>query len=438
MIGDLFIMEIKKTIELLESDRIKTLFSKVYGSNAKTISSQITRYKDLIAHYKEEFEEADIEMFSSPGRTEIGGNHTDHNHGKVLTASINLDCIGIACKNEKNLIHIKDITYNENFIIDANKLNKIEGEKGAIALVKGILNGFKEFGYNIGGFNACITSDVISAAGVSSSASFEMLICSIINLFFNDGNIDKVTCARIGQYAENKYWDKQSGLLDQMACAFGGMISIDFKDPKKPVIENIEFDFDKENYDLIIVNTGKNHADLSDEYSSIPIEMKSVANYFNKQFLREISKEDILNNIDSLREKVGDRPILRALHFFEENNRVDEQVKALKNGNFQMFLNLIIESGDSSWKWLQNCYSISNYEEQSISIALALTNLYLKKNKKAAYRIHGGGFAGVIMTLIPHETANGYIEFMKKHIGDDAVYNMNIRKYGAEHLNELI
>ncbi len=235
-------------------------------------------------------------------------------------------------------------------------------------LTKGLLKGFIDAGYKVGGFDAYITSNVISAAGVSSSASYEMLLCAMLNTFFNEGKMDTVAYAHVGKYAENHYWDKASGLLDQMACAVGGLITIDFKDPAAPAVEKIDFDFAQAGHSLIIVQTGKGHADLSADYSSIPEEMKKVAAYFGKSVLAEVSEGALLENLAAVREQAGDRSVMRALHFFEENKKVDKEVAALKEGRFEDFLSLITASGNSSWKWLQNCYTNSSYQEQGISV----------------------------------------------------------------------
>ena len=439
-------MNLQNVIGWLETENTRALFTKIYGEEARC-ETQRERYKNLLQVYGAQFGDGEISLFSSPGRAEIGGNHTDHNHGRVLTASIDLDCIGVAAKTDDGVVRVFDITYQENFSVRLDEIEKRAGETGAIALIRGVLSGFLQFGHQIGGFNVCVTSDVISAAGVSSSASFEMLICTILNTFYNDGAVDKITYARIGRYAENTYWEKQSGLMDQMGCAVGGMIAIDFADPAKPIVERVDFDFPKQAYSLMIVNTGKSHADLNVEYSAVPLEMKAVAQFFGKSVCREISMEDVLERLPVLREAVGDRAVLRAMHFMEENQRVKQQVQALQRGEFDAFLRMVTESGNASWKWLQNCYSTADFREQGVSVALALTEIFLRQhgahdghqendtcrqNKRSgACRVHGGGFAGVIMTLIPDDLTDAYAAYMQKHIGDEQVYKMRIREYGA-------
>lgn len=429
-------MNAKETIQALGQEKAGKLMADLYGS-LKTAENR-TRYEKLVDQYVKTFGDGDLKLFSSPGRTEISGNHTDHNHGKVLAGSINLDCAGVAAKNNSDQIRIVSETYNQDFTIDLNQLEVSPKAAGTIDLVKGMLKGFTEFGYQIGGFNAYITSNVISAAGVSSSAAFEMLICSMLNTFFNEGKMDTVAYAHIGKYAENHYWNKASGLLDQMACAVGGLISIDFVNPAEPAVEKIDFDFASQNHSLIIVQTGKGHADLSADYSSVPNEMKKVAQYFGKEVLAELTEDQVIENFQAVREYAGDRSVLRALHFFEENKRVEAMVTALKAGDFDSFLTNITASGNSSWKWLQNCYTNSDYQEQGISVALALTELFIEKKKKGACRIHGGGFAGVIMAMLPNEIVDEYVAYMEKALGEGCAYRMSIRPYGAICVNDAV
>ena len=422
-------MKVCDTIQMLESEKSRKLMTALYGEAA--VDANIERYQNLVKSFQKKFAEEDVTLFSSPGRTEISGNHTDHNHGKVLAGSINLDCVGVAAKNNSSKVHIISETFNQSFIIDLNDLSPSDKKAGTIDLVEGLLQGFKESGYEVGGFNAYITSNVISAAGVSSSASFEMLLCSILNTFFNEGRMDTVAYAHIGKYSENVYWDKASGLLDQMACAVGGLITIDFLEPASPVVEKIDFDFSSQNHSLIIVNTGKGHADLSADYSSVPIEMKKVAEFFGKEVCAEITEEEVIGHLAEVREYAGDRSVLRALHFFEENKRVEAEVKALKEGRFSDFLNNITASGNSSWKWLQNCFTNSAYQEQGITVALALTELFIAGKQRGACRVHGGGFAGVIMAMLPNDLVEEYVAYIEKALGEGNAYRMSIRPYGA-------
>ena len=423
-------------LKMLDLTSTHELMEKLYGKNE--VESNVARYKDLVAKFEKEFGDKDMLIFTSPGRTEISGNHTDHNHGKVLAGSINLDCVGVAAKNDSNIVNIVSETFNQKFSINLADLSPSSKMAGTVDLVKGLLIGFEEKGYTVGGFDAYITSNVISAAGVSSSAAFEMLLCSMLNVFFNDNKMDVVAYAHVGKYSENHYWNKSSGLLDQMACAVGGLITIDFYDPKNPVVEQIPFDFSSQNYSLIIVNTGKGHADLSADYSSVPNEMKKVAEYFGKEVCAQVKEEDVIANLSKIREYAGDRSVMRALHFFEENKRVEAEVAALKENRFDDFLAGITASGNSSWKWLQNCYTNSNVQEQGISVALALTEMFIEEKGRGACRIHGGGFAGVIMAMLPNDLVDEYIEYIEKALGKGNAYKMSIRPYGAICVNQEV
>lgn len=428
-------MRSEETLQLLETEGAKHLMRQLYGETAE---ENVNRYRHVVQKFHDTFGDQDMMLFSSPGRTEISGNHTDHNHGKVLAGSINLDCVAVGAINHSSKVNIISETFNQDLTIDLNDLTPSQKKAGTVDLIKGLLEGFEESGYKIGGFDAYITSNVISSAGVSSSASFEMLLCSMINRFFNEGRMDTVAYAHIGKYAENVYWDKASGLLDQMACAVGGLITIDFLNPNEPKVEKIDFDFASRNHSLIIVQTGRGHADLSADYSAVPAEMKKVAEYFGKEVCAQITEEQLIEHLKEVREYAGDRSVLRALHFFEENKRVEAEVKALKEGRFEDFLKNVTASGNSSWKWLQNCYTNTNYQEQGISIALALTELFIEEKKRGACRIHGGGFAGVIMAMLPNDLVDEYVAFIEKALGEGSAYRMTIRPYGAICVNDEI
>ena len=422
-------MEKNLLLQQLDGGKAADFLEKMYGKDHAKENKN--RYLHVMEGFVQAFKNTDMYLFTSAGRTEISGNHTDHNHGKVLAGSINLDCVAAAAANGTDEIHIISETYNQRFTIRLDDLSPSEKMAGTIDLTKGILQGFKEKGYEIGGFDAYITSNVISAAGVSSSAAYEMLICSMLNTMFNEEKMDVVTYAHIGKYAENKFWNKASGLLDQMACAVGGLITIDFKNPEAPVVEKIDFDFGAQDHSLMIVNTGKGHADLSADYSSVPNEMKKVAQYFGKEVCAEISEEEVIANLAKVRAFAGDRSVMRAFHFFEENKRVEQEVKALRENDFAAFLEGITASGNSSWKWLQNVYTTADVQEQGISIALALTELFIAKKGRGACRVHGGGFAGVIMAMIPNDLVDEYTEYIENATGKGNVYRMSIRPHGA-------
>lgn len=430
-------MNVNETIRLMDSEAAKKLFAQLYGRDE--VEENVKRYQDLLEKYGETFGDSkEVCLFSAPGRTEISGNHTDHNHGKVLAGSINLDCVGVAAKNSSSHVHIVSETYEQDFTIDLNHLEPSDKKAGTVDLVKGLIRGFEESGYAVGGFDAYITSNVISAAGVSSSAAFEMLLCSMLNTFFNEGRMDHVAYAHIGKYAENHYWDKASGLLDQMACAVGGLITIDFIEPSAPVVEQIDFDFGSQNHSLIIVQTGKGHADLSGDYSAVPMEMKKVAQYFGREVLAQVAEDEVIDNLAKVREFAGDRSVLRALHFFEENKRVEAEVAALKEGRFEDFLANITASGNSSWKWLQNCFTNTSFQEQGITVTLALTELFIAGRQRGACRVHGGGFAGVIMAMLPNDLVEEYIEYIEKCTGQGSAFRMMVRPYGAICVSEIL
>lgn len=427
-------MNIEESLGMLDTEKGTDVLHKIYGNDAE---KEKKRYEKVLAGYKESFGDNEIKLFTSPGRTEVCGNHTDHNHGKVLAGSINLDCVCAAGKNGTEKINIISESFNQKFTIALSDLSEGQRHSGTVELTKGIVKAFENEGFKAGGFDAYITSNVIASAGVSSSASYEMLICSVINELFNDGKTDVVRYAHMGKYSENVYWKKASGLMDQMACAVGGLIALDFENPEAPSVEKVDFDFGSKNYDMIMVQTGKGHADLSEEYSSIPEEMKKVAEFFKKSCLRELSEEELLEHIPEVRSFAGDRAVMRALHFFEENKRVDRAVEALTKNDFDSALKVITESGNSSWKWLQNVYVTGAKEEQGICVALALTEIYLSKLGKGACRVNGGGFAGVIQVFVPHEAAEDYVSYIDKAMGEGSAHVMKIRSVGAVCLDRI-
>lgn len=407
----------------------KSILENIYGESKESLK----RYETLAEKFQSYFKTKQMEFFSSPGRTEIIGNHTDHNGGKILAASINMDTIGAAYPNNSDMIRIISEGYESEIKIDLLSLDDIPKNQDALSLIAGMMKAIINFGFKVSGFNAYVATNVIGAAGVSSSASFEMLICSIVNYFFNDNSLSYIDYAKIGQDAENKYWNKASGLMDQLACAVGGTIYLDFSDNIK--FEKIDFSFSEIGYDIIIVNTGKGHADLSNEYSEIPFEMKLVAQKLGKSLLSEIDKSLFLKQFSNIEKDIlNDRAILRAFHFFEENERVEEAMKAIQKDNKEKLLKVIEESGNSSWKWLQNCYTVGNYKEQKVTITLALTESFLNKVGDGCCRVHGGGFAGVILCIVPKLETSNYIKFISNYVDRKDIYPVHIRKFGAIHL----
>ena len=387
------------------------------------------RYAHLQEKFTEEFGEAELRYFSAPGRTEIIGNHTDHNGGQILAGSITLDTICAAAPTDDGIITIVSEGYRP-VSVDTKALSETPKEDGSKSLVAGMAEAAENFGYKVGGFRAYVTSEVIASAGVSSSASFEMLVCTVLNAFYNEGKMSIADYARMGQYAENHWWNKSSGLMDQMACAAGGVIFLDFSEGVR--YETIDFSFDDYDMDLFILNTGKGHADLTEEYSSIPHEMYAVAEKLGESRLADVSELVLLTTLGGMREKLGnDRALLRALHFFEENKRVNEAGEAVAAGNSDKLLQLMGESGKSSYEWLQNAYCTEDTKEQSIPLALCLTELFLKRCARGTCRIHGGGFAGVIMAILPKEEREDYTAFMSQFFGKENIYRMGLRRYGA-------
>lgn len=410
----------------------KPIFAKpeqLYKEDA--LPQQKKRYTKAIEDYKTYFasDGSAIRIFSAPGRTEVGGNHTDHNCGKVLAASVDLDIIAVVEPLDERVAVIKSDGFDENRIL-LDELDIVESEKnGATALLRGVTKGFLNRGFKIGGFKAYTTSNVLKGSGLSSSAAFEVLIGTIYSYLYNEGKVDPVKIAQIAQYAENVYFGKPSGLMDQMASSVGGFVAIDFKDTESPIIENISVDFDGFGHALCIIDTKGDHADLTPEYASIPAEMKAVAQYFSVSVLRQICRQDIMLNINILRQKFGDRAVLRSLHFFEENKRVDKLVNALRRNDFQAFLDSINESGNSSYKYLQNVYSCSHTQQQGLSIGLNVAECALKR--KGASRVHGGGFAGTIQAFVPFEMLKEFKMEMEMVFGTDSCHVLKIRPFGG-------
>ena len=405
---------------------------RLFGDESRPLERQAARYATLVAGHGKRFRERneDVWLFSAPGRVEVGGNHTDHNHGRVLAAAVNLDAIAAATPASEDAVTVYSEGYGEPFRVDLSALDRKESEKEtSAALIRGVCRAFRDRGYRIGGFNACVTSDVAVGSGLSSSAAFEVLIGTILNHLFNGGDVPPKDIALTGQYAENVYFGKPSGLMDQMTSAVGGLVTIDFEDPANPAVRKLDFDFASCGYDLVVVNTGGSHADLTPHYSAVATEMKAVAAALGKNVLREVSLEELMNSVKKLRGKVGDRAVLRALHFFADNERVARQVESLVSGEVETFLRLVNESGRSSWMLLQNLYAPEQPAEQGLPLALAVTERMLNGN--GACRVHGGGFAGTILAFIPQDLTASYVEKMNDLFGDGAAQTLRVRSLGA-------
>lgn len=420
-------MENSRTLkeELLQG-KYQELFQDIYQDRAGT-EAQNSRYAQAIEKFEELFGEKQVEIYSAPGRSEVGGNHTDHQHGMVLATSINLDAIAVVSPGDSSVMQVVSEGYDM-IEVDTKDLEaKYEEEGTTAALIRGVAASLAEKGYKVGGFQAYITSDVLIGAGLSSSAAFEVLLGTILSGLYNDMKIDPVEIAKAGQFAENVYFGKPCGLMDQMACSVGGLIYIDFQDPAHPVVEQV--DMGTEDYSLCIVDTKGSHADLTEDYAMIPLEMKSVARVFGKEVLRDVDKEEFIRNIPFLREKLGDRCVLRAMHFFNENERVKEQTEALGRSDFAGFLELVKASGDSSFKYLQNIYTNHDVQHQSMSIALALSEEILGEN--GVCRVHGGGFAGTIQAFVQNSFVKEYKERIELVFGEGACHVLKIRTYGG-------
>ena len=393
-------------------------------------SLQAERYAAALNSFNEAFGGIEVQaIFSAPGRTEVGGNHTDHQHGEVLAASINKDAIAFTAPTDDEKVNILAEGFGMTNI-DLSDLELREDEKGSTpALIRGVLKGLKDNGYKLGGFKAYITSDVLIGAGLSSSAAFETLIGTIVSGLFNDGAIDPVTIAKIGQFAENVYFGKPCGLMDQMACSVGNLVHIDFEDPANPKVDKVGFDFSKTDYVLCITDTKGSHADLTDEYAAVPAEMKKIASLLGSDVLRPVSLDDIISNIDMLRREAGDRAVLRAIHFVNETRRARSEADALNNNDIYGFIKLVKQSGDSSFKYLQNVYSNKDVTAQNVSLALAISESVLGPDE--ASRVHGGGFAGTIQAFVKKDNARMYQETMDKVFGEGSCEILSIRKYGG-------
>ncbi len=401
--------------------------SELYGAKA---DYQKERYIRVLEAFGKLFgTDKEVAFFSAPGRSEVCGNHTDHNHGKVLAAAINLDAIAAVSKTGRDVIRLKSEGYDMD-MVDITDLEPKESEYSkSKALIRGVCAGFVERGYEIGGFDAATANDVLSGSGLSSSAAFEVLIGTILNHLYNDGKVTPVEIAQIAQYAENRFFGKPCGLLDQMTCSVGGFVFMDFKNPKKPVIKPVKFDFEACGHALCIVNTGGSHSNLTDEYAAVKNEMISVANRLGHDVLREVDEAQFYNSIDLVRKAVGDRAILRAKHYFSENRRVDEQVKALESKQFGEFKKLVVKSGNSSYMFNQNVYSVKDAQSQPVSLGLCLAEELL--DGKGAWRVHGGGFAGTIQAFVPVDMLAEFKRRMELVFGEGNCYVLSIRPVGG-------
>ncbi|WP_369296951.1 galactokinase [uncultured Neglectibacter sp.] len=406
---------------------MKTTYQELYGKEA---AGQKARYESIQKGFAEVFGSADGgEWFSAPGRMEIGGNHTDHNHGRVLTAAVNLDIVGLVKKTDNGVIRLKSAEYDKIDEVSVSDLEKRPEVSGSQSLIRGICAKCRKLGYQVGGFDCYTMTRVMKGSGLSSSAAFEVLVVTILSHLYNEDSIDPVTAAIVSQYAENVYFEKPSGLLDQMASSVAGFTSIDFRDPLNPVIEKIDFDFDSCGYAVCVVDTGGNHANLTGEYAAIPAEMKQVAQFFGKEFLRDVDETEFYDKLGEVRKVTGDRAVLRAMHFFDDDRLAAEEAAALKRGDFDSFRKMIRASGLSSLQRLQNVFATVSPAEQGITLALSLTEKILGRD--GAFRVHGGGFAGTIEAFVPQGQLEEYRAKIEKVFGEGSCHVLSVRQAGG-------
>lgn len=408
-----------------------TQLAALYGAGA--LDAQKRRYGALAEEYAARFYPArSLRFFSAPGRTELGGNHTDHNRGRVLAAAVTRDTIAAAEPRADSLVRMHSSAFPQLFEVDLRSLGPHAGEAGtSSALIRGVAEGLEREGFAAGGFNAVVAGDVPVGSGLSSSASFEVLVGGIFSALYNGGGVDPVTLAKIGQYAENVHFGKPCGLMDQLASAAGGVLAIDFRDPASPEVETIPFDFSRTGYTLAVVDTGGSHANLTPAYASIPADMKRVAALFGKTALREVGEEAFRAGMGPARAAAGDRAVLRALHFFAENRRVARMAAALVAGDFDAYLGLVAESGASSSAMLQNTAAPGDGREQPAALAIGVSNDFFRRRGRGVSRIHGGGFAGTIQAYIPGDCVEAYARLMEGLFGPGCVRPLAIRSGGV-------
>ena len=435
------LMPLSSLVAAIDAGELDATFEALGSKGGAPVQRE--RVKGLCATFAAMYgADREVGLFTVAGRSELSGNHTDHNHGCVIAASISLDVLAVASPRADGIIRLKSEGFDEDVVDIASYTEPDESRFGtSAALIAGVCKGFTNHGHAVGGFDACTVSTVSKGSGLSSSAAFEDMIGTILSHLYNKGEVDEVTFSKISQYAENRFFGKPCGLMAQVACAVGGIVAIDFADPTAPVIEPLPFDMTAAGYHLCIVNTGGNHADLTDDYAAVPAEMKAVAAHFGKSVLREVTTEQVIAAIPILREKLGDRAILRALHFLSENDRVASQKAALqtaiaaadvatRDAAVDKYFEGVLSSGRSSFCYLQNVYTTKNITEQGLSLALCLCEQVLG-GKRAAYRVHGGGFAGTVQAYVPAELVETFTAVMDGAFGEGATYDLRIRPVGA-------
>ncbi len=422
-------MRVSELIEKLNQNSFDNSIKTLY--KGKDLTERKKRISEVANEFFATYGDLDVEIFSSPGRTEISGNHTDHNNGLVLASAVDIDIVAIAAKTNDKTVRLKSGGYREETIDISSPSPEKVRKASSEAIVSGIADYFKKQGYDCGGFSAYTVSEVATGSGLSSSAAFEMLCARIFSFFYNEDRIEPIELAKAGKYAENLFFGKPCGLMDQAVCAVGGCIFIDFENSAQPIVEKLDFDIQSAGYSLCIVNTGGSHSDLTEDYASITSEMRSVSLLMGKPNLRCCDENDFLKRIPYIRNLVGDRACMRAMHYFAENRRVSAQKDAIKKGDFDRFFGLVTESGNSSFKYLQNAYSIKNVKEQGISLALAITERFAK-----AVRLHGGGFAGTIQAYVENDCIDEFKTEIESVFGNGSCKLLGIRPFGTVVLSE--
>jgi len=423
-------MNILNIKEKIQNGGYNDSFMLLYGE----VEQAQSRYINALNSFGEVFGDRDnIRLFSAPGRTEIGGNHTDHQHGCIVAGSVDLDVIAVVSPNSEGIIRIKSEGYKMD-TVDVSVLEALDEEKGRSAsIIRGVCAAFAANGYKVGGFDAYTTSKVLKGSGLSSSAAFEVLVANIINNLYNGKAVNTTDIAKYSQYAEREFFGKPCGLLDQMASSTGGFIYVDFNSPSEPIIEKLGYELDKSGYKLCVVDTGGNHANLTQDYADITIECKAISQKLGVEYLRDADTSVFYQKMGEIRKECGDRAVMRAFHFFNEQERVENQRSALKSGNFKEFLKNVSLSGDYSYKYLKNLYSTSNLSEQELSLAIAVTEKFL--NGDGACRVHGGGFAGTIQAYIPSEKFDEYKNMIESIFGEGSCILLKIRQVGGYELS---
>ena len=408
---------------------------KLYGEG---FAEQRARYAAALENFAQVFgAQREVRIYSAPGRTEIGGNHTDHNHGVVMAAAVDLDIIAVASPNEDGVIRVKSRGFSGMDEVEAAALAPVPQEEGcSAALVRGVAAGIARAGGKVAGVDIYTCSRVLRGSGLSSSAAFEVVLGAVLNGEFNEGRFSDIQIAQISQYAENEYFGKPSGLMDQMACSVGSAITIDFKDTASPVVDKVAFDLAAHGYALCITDTKGSHADLTPDYAAVRGEMEAVAAFFGKTVLREVNEAEFYASLAAVREKTGDRAVLRAIHFFAECHRAGALCAAVREGRFEEFLRLVVEGGHSSFEYNQNAYSIQHPEQQGVPLGLALSQRVLAG--RGAWRLQGGGFAGTIQAFVPYDLLEEYKAQLEGVFGQGACYVLNIRNYGGVRVHEAM